>query len=64
MIVSTTPPKIAAESPNSVPMSALIEAASKPTRRLRTSPCSVRVNISRPNQSVPSGCANEGGWLR
>jgi len=41
--------------PSNSPNTALIEAANKPTIKLRPKPRIVRVSMSRPSQSVPNG---------
>ena len=61
---SVSLPIVAAAIPSTSAIKALPTAPSNPTPILSLRPIIVRANISRPSQSVPNRCSNEGERLR
>ena len=62
--VATSPPRHAAKMPMLVPMVKLAASEAAATPSESTAPCASRVSVSRPNWSVPSGCASDMGAKR
>ena len=63
IIISTRPPAKPAIPPYKTPMHRLIIAATTPTVSDMRAPYSTRTSMSRPNLSVPKGCAQLGPIL-
>ena len=63
MAASTHWAPVAAAMPTSTAITALMAEAAMPTVMLMERPLSVRISRSRPRESVPKGCSQEGGSL-